>query len=329
MITEGIEKTTAPPFGTAEVGPLDGQAPRQKELLQDTRQLQQLIEQAQGLRDPVARAVVQQCLQALLAYYGDSLARILQVVRDCGADGQHVFDRLANDHRVRALLLIHGLHPLDLPIRLQQAVDKVRPYMRSHGGDVELLSLENDFARFRLQGACETCPSSSVTMELALRSALEEVCPDLMGFEVESAGATKASDTAQPAHLPHGPGSWTTVERLPELADGTAAELQVLDVHLILAHLNGNFYAYRNACPECASTLESGILREGKLQCLNGHSYDVRHAGRAENGSPLHLDPFPLLMEGQALKVAVGRSAPDSLSNHPSEPDPHVLSHSR
>ena len=88
--------------------------------------------------------------------------------------------------RCAALLLIHGLC-----IRFRsrrgcvEALDKIRPYMESHGGNVELLSLEDDVARLRLQGHCKTCPSSAVTMELAIRGAIEEACPDLMGFEVE------------------------------------------------------------------------------------------------------------------------------------------------
>jgi Fe-S cluster biogenesis protein NfuA len=155
-------------------------------VLEQGRRLQQLVQQAEQLHDPVARAIVHECLHSLLAFYGDGLARVLQVVQSSGTAGEHVYAELTEDPVVRGLLLIHGLHPLDLPTRLKQALDKVRPYMESHGGNVELLSLENDVARFRLQGACKTCPSSSVTMELALRRAIEEACPDLMGFEVET-----------------------------------------------------------------------------------------------------------------------------------------------
>ena len=166
--------------------------PPQPQLLQQGRKLQQLVEQAGELRDPVARALMHECLQALLSYYGEGLARALQVVQGCGPAGEHVYAQLVEDPAVRGLLLIHGLHPVDLPTRLNQAIAKVRPYMESHGGNVQLLSLENDFARFRLQGACKTCPSSSITMELALRRAIEEACPDLMGFEVEKTEAPQS-----------------------------------------------------------------------------------------------------------------------------------------
>jgi len=157
--------------------------------------LQQLLGKAEELRDPVARALLHECLSSLLTFYGEGLNRLLAVIRECGAATGDILDRLAKDKGIRTMLLVHGLHPLDLPARLQQAIDKVRPYMESHGGNVELLSLENDFARFRLQGTCKTCPSSSITLELALRGALEDACPDLAGFAVEGVEPAPADAT--------------------------------------------------------------------------------------------------------------------------------------
>ena len=57
--------------------------------------------------------------------------------------------------------------------------------MESHGGNVELISLEDGVARLRLEGSCDGCPASSSTLELAIKTALEEAAPDLLGIEVE------------------------------------------------------------------------------------------------------------------------------------------------
>ena len=176
--------TYAPPDNGPEVSVPGNSSASQKELLESARKLQELVQQAESIRDPGARSLVRECLHSLLSFYGDGLARVLQVVQNCGEDGRKVFEQLVDDPVVRGLLLVHGLHPHDLPTRLRQALEKVRPYMESHGGNVELLSLENDVARLRLQGACKSCPSSAITMELALRKAIEEACPDLVGFEV-------------------------------------------------------------------------------------------------------------------------------------------------
>jgi hypothetical protein len=146
-------------------------APRQGDELGGKR-IQELVEQVEALPDPAARALLHECLQSVLALHGQGFARVLKLVQEVGPDGQTAFDRLIHDNVVRGLLLIHGLHPIDLEIRLREALKKVRPYMESHGGNVELISLEDDVARLRFQGACKTCPSSAITMELARRKAL-------------------------------------------------------------------------------------------------------------------------------------------------------------
>ncbi|HEX4350120.1 MAG TPA: NifU family protein, partial [Verrucomicrobiae bacterium] len=135
--------------------------------------------------DENARALMGECLQSVLALYGDGLARVLQLTQNAGAEGKVVLDALIYDKLVRSLLLIHGLHPQSLETRLHEALGKIRPYLQSHGGNVELLRLENDIATLRLQGTCKTCPSSTITLELAVRQAIEQACPDLLGFEVE------------------------------------------------------------------------------------------------------------------------------------------------
>lgn len=180
-----LEALEQPSVGSAAPEPAAERSGAASQPQDEGRKLQELIEKTEAIRDPASRALVQDCIASVLRFHGESLGRALKIIQDCGPDGRQVLDQLSADGQVRALLLIHGLHPVDLPTRLQQAIEKVRPYMESHGGNVELLSLENDFARFRLQGACKTCPSSSVTLELALRSAIEENCPDLAGFAVE------------------------------------------------------------------------------------------------------------------------------------------------
>lgn len=160
------------------------------------KRLQELIEQIQTQRNPAARALLQECLQSLLTFYGEGLSRMLEQIQASGAEGKKILDRMLKEPAVSGLLLIHGLHPVPLETRLHGALEKVRPYMQSHGGNIELLSLENEVAQIRLQGTCKTCPSSAVTLELAVRRAVEEACPDLAGFEV-LAGAPEAAVAAK------------------------------------------------------------------------------------------------------------------------------------
>ena len=162
--------------------------------------IQQLLEQIEALPTPSTRELIHEFMEATLAFYGQGLARILQVVSESGPGGQNVYQQLINDKVVRGLLLIHDLHPADLETRLREALDHVRPYLQSHGGNVELISLTSQTASLRLQGTCKSCASSAVTLELAIRHAIEEACPDLAGFEVEGVAREDASPAtvAQP-----------------------------------------------------------------------------------------------------------------------------------
>ena len=77
------------------------------------------------------------------------------------------------------------INKIDWETHLRKTLNEMRPYIQSHGGNVELVSPEGDGAILRLQGACKTRHSSVVALVLAVRRAVEEPCPDLMGLEAE------------------------------------------------------------------------------------------------------------------------------------------------
>src|ERR1700694_5401287 len=111
--------------------------------------IQELVGQIDALPNSPARVLFQECLESVLAFYGHVLERILELIAKAGPDGQKIYDDLIHDNVVRGLLLIHDLHPIDIETRLGDALNKVRPYLESHGGNVELISLTNDVARLR------------------------------------------------------------------------------------------------------------------------------------------------------------------------------------
>src|ERR1700683_1904990 len=189
--------------------------------------VQRLLEQIEALPSPSTRELIHEFMEATLAFYGQGLARILQVASESGPGGQNVYQQMINDKVVRGLLLIHDLHPADLETRLREALDQVRPYLQSHGGNVELISLTGQAARLRLQGTCKSCASSAVTLELAIRHAIEEACPDLGGFEVE--GVPEEHPT--PATIAQPPErakpNWIALDKAQQLDDGAWMPVRV------------------------------------------------------------------------------------------------------
>jgi Fe-S cluster biogenesis protein NfuA len=163
-------------------GVIAAPAPAPADLL---ARVQALSARVDELDDPVARELAGELVSAVIAMYGDGLARIVSAVRGSREAGATILDELCQDGVVASLLLIHDLYPVALRERVLEALDTVRPYMESHGGDVELVELTDEgVARLALQGSCHGCSASRATLEGAITRALEEHCPDLAGIEV-------------------------------------------------------------------------------------------------------------------------------------------------
>ena len=80
-----------------------------------------------------------------------------------------------------SLLLIHDLYPVPLEERVQAALDTVRPYMESHGGNVELLGSRTGSRGSGCRAAARLL-GVAVTLELAIKQALEEPRPTSRGW---------------------------------------------------------------------------------------------------------------------------------------------------
>jgi len=160
--------------------------------------VQDLLGSLDEIADPVAQQRVQELVGAVLELYGAGLDRILGVVADAGEPGLPIRDALLDDGIVASLLLIHGLYPISLEERVTEAVESVKPFLASHGGGVEILSVEDGVARLRLQGSCNGCPASASTLEHALKEAIDEAAPDLLALEVEGAVGLESKDAEQP-----------------------------------------------------------------------------------------------------------------------------------
>ncbi|HET7051353.1 MAG TPA: NifU family protein [Solirubrobacteraceae bacterium] len=279
-------------------------------LFERVQELQALLDDCE---QSAARDLAEELMSTVLQLYGSGLERILDGILASGPEGARIASELVEDPLVATLLLIHDLHPIPLQERVQHALDSVRPYMDSHGGNVELLSLENGVARIRLQGSCSDCSASSVTLELAIKQALEDAAPDLEGLEVEGiapqmpGSALPMVSGANGAELPvmMSP-AWFEVDPGGEPASGSLVAVTVAGSELLIANVDGTLLAYRDACAQCGGALHDGRLTEGALHCPQcERAYFLPRAGRSMDDDRLQLEPVPLLRDQGRVKVAL------------------------
>ena len=229
-------------------------------------------------------------------------------------------ERLATDDLVASLLLVHGLHPHDVHRRVSDALDRVRPYLGSHGGDVDLLEVTGDTVRLAFTGSCKSCPSSAVTLELAVEDAVRAAAPEISSIEVVAAeprtGPSVIPSESLLAHVHsdghrhangHGPTTWHPVPELAELAPGEVGGFAVAETTVLACRIGDQTYAYRDHCPVCDDTLAGSALHAtaAPLSALS-HGFRRRARGTGLNDAAgAHLEPLPLLTRDGVLSVAL------------------------
>jgi Fe-S cluster biogenesis protein NfuA/nitrite reductase/ring-hydroxylating ferredoxin subunit len=291
------------------------------------QRVEELTAQVQQLPDPVARRVAEDMVDAVIEMYGQGLSRVVEVLDGAGDDAAEVKQQLADDGIVASLLLIHDLYPVPVEERVAEALEEVRPYMESHGGNVELVSLEDGVLRLRLEGSCDGCPASSSTLELAIKTALDEAAPDLIGIEVEGLeqdllNPVKVTGTPLPmagnAGVPGDGGSippptgssWHELNgEIDGLAEDQLVRIDVSGTPIVVAMVEGSLLAYADACPSCGASIAEAQIDEGMLACPScSRQYFLPRAGRSLDDVKLHLGPVPLLAsEDQGVRVALAR----------------------
>jgi Fe-S cluster biogenesis protein NfuA len=143
--------------------------------------IEELLGRIRSAGDPGTAETAEEVVRLVVELYGAGLERTVELA------GPEVLDRLVEDELVASLLVLHGLHPRDTETRVVEALDKVRPYLGSHAGGVELLGVDPEgVVRLRLQGSCDGCPSSTMTVRQAIERAIEEAAPEVTAVEVEN-----------------------------------------------------------------------------------------------------------------------------------------------
>lgn len=205
------------------------------------------------------------------------------------------------DHPLaQTLLAMYDLAPVDDRVQVEEALDVVRPYIESHGGEVELLAVEGGVVHVRLAGACHGCSGSAMTLKRGIEAALQEHYPAFAGLTSDEPAAPLVQMTSL---------------RRPVFAEAAAAEdvglgdlraVTVDGIGVLLANVGGEIYAFRNGCAVDGLPLEGGRLSGTVLVCpWHNCAFDARTGKRVDDVSEPGLAVIPIAVEQGAVRVAV------------------------
>lgn len=143
----------------------------------------------EALEEP-ARTQVFDLLDGLDALHREALSRI------GAALGPEQLERLRAGDAMAAWLLDAYAVGVDQRAAAEAALGPVRPYIHSHGGDVQVLGVAAGVVRLRMTGSCAGCTASSITLREGIEQALRDNFPGFAAIEVE--------EDAAAAHPPPG-----------------------------------------------------------------------------------------------------------------------------
>jgi Fe-S cluster biogenesis protein NfuA len=157
--------------------------------------IEELVRRLETESDPALRAVAQELVRAVIELHGAAMERIVVAVSG-SAEGEAILAELAADELVAGVLSLHGVNPVDVEARVAEALDKTRPYIESHGGKVDLASIEDGVVHVRLRGACGSCSTSGETLKNTVESAVYAAAPEVVAVVSDAAPPAPS----QPAH---------------------------------------------------------------------------------------------------------------------------------
>jgi len=273
--------------------------------------LDEIIERLVEHPDPTVREAVADLVDGIRWVHAEGLRRLTDLL----SEEPGMLRRALDDSHVANLLLLHDLVVVDERDRALEALDSMRPYLRSHGGEVELVAVDEGLVRVRLLGACDGCPSSTATLRQGIERALAEHLPGFRGMEVVGGTADRAGSGSG-----EDPVSFVPAETLVQLeekarggerngsrsADPVCGELRVgtvddvppgLHGHLVdnypvlLVRVEDEIRAFQNTCPGSILPLHLGWVEEGRVRCpWHGCRFDLATGERVggEGGPSLH-----------------------------------------
>jgi nitrite reductase/ring-hydroxylating ferredoxin subunit/Fe-S cluster biogenesis protein NfuA len=262
---------------------------------------------AAGLDVP-ARAVAEELKAAVEDIHRSALVTVVRALRTGAPD---VLYALVDDPTVHLLLSLHGIIRPDPMTLANRVLVDVRPQLQSHGGDVQLDSIADGVAYVRLEGACNGCSMSSVTLRNLVEEALVEGVPSVTGVEVlpnEPSPTLISVDSLFMGPDPEAEG-WVKAAPAADLTEGALSTLSLRsDSDVVVVNVEQRLAAYRNACAHEGLPLDNAMLDvgNGTLTCpWHGFCYDAT-SGECLSAPGAQLEQLPLRVDAGHVWIRLG-----------------------
>ena len=256
---------------------------------------------------------VQALKSAIEDLHKEALKRLIRALKNDPAAFARMREALS-DQVVYGVLRFHGLVKEPLQARLEKALDEVRPFMATHGGDVELVAVKPpDTVEIRLLGSCHGCPASSQTLSEGVEKAIRAHCPEIVHINQVSRGAPEAQKAAakdgvstvhfiSPFAL-HAKSGWVDAASVDEIPEGGVTERKIKQRSVLLSKQGSRVSCFDNSCAHLGMPLEMGEIQDGVITCsYHGFQY-LLETGECLTAPEVQLKVHAVRVTGDRVQV--------------------------
>ena len=261
--------------------------------------------------DPIVGEITMTMLNRIDIVHRTALTHLMGAIQSMAGDA--FVNRLTSDPAIRLLLMSYDLLAVDRRTLAEEALDTVRGHLHSHGVDVELVEVLGGVVAVKLHGP----PAGHPALDGAKRDLEEALRASFLGFQEleidDGKGARVAPkdsvflplESLRRAQKP----VYQAVFAADDVPAGTVKGAIVNGVPVLVAHVESEFFAVRNACGESPLPLDFSTLHGTELRCSwHGCLYDIRTGRRIDrpDAGEDTLRVFPVRVHDGMIEIVVG-----------------------
>jgi nitrite reductase/ring-hydroxylating ferredoxin subunit/Fe-S cluster biogenesis protein NfuA len=240
--------------------------------------------------------------EAVDALNAEAFRRLIRGLRDVPGMAAALRDA-AGDEVIYAVLRRHGILKPSLYERVDQALETVRPMLKSHGGNAELVAVEGARAEVRFLGACDGCPASALTFYAGVKKAIQDHVPEIT--EIKQAKGLGGGDGVHftSPFAAYQKDGWSYAADLEGLPDGATRILDVDGHSVLLSRFGDRVTCFENACAHMGMALDGGEIKDGLITCpYHGFQYALE-TGECLTAPEVQLQPHGARVVGERIEV--------------------------
>jgi len=263
--------------------------------------------------DETQAGVVQTYRDAIEALHKEAIKRFINTLKTEPA-AMAAMKGAVSDEVVYAVLRHLQLVKPSLHERVEEALESVRPMLDSHGGGVELISVQApDTVEVRFLGSCDGCPASMLTFVAGVKKAIEDHCPEITNIKqvkglVNGSGEAGGSGVQfiSPFAL-NQKGDWLKTVDFKAVPEGGILTMDVDGQDVILSRNGAVISCFQNACAHLGMPLDMGDIKDGIITCPHhGFQYDLR-SGECLTAPEVQLQPHAVRITRNQVEVRLAR----------------------